>query len=170
VLPLDCLLCDWLAGRACRNGWANDSWLLTLPGSTRQGKLRDYANENSCLIFGPDTPNTNPYNLSATPNVFDLPSPGYLFSCSVKSLDHLPIIIDTMCHSPFIQPPDHPDFRPIDWAKFQAHLECEIPINLVVHKVVAINTCIENLSGTTVMKSLTAATPTCRRVMTYDHR
>jgi hypothetical protein len=36
--------------------------------STRRGKLlRDYADENSCLIFGPDTPTTNPYNPSATP-------------------------------------------------------------------------------------------------------
>jgi hypothetical protein len=36
--------------------------------STRRGKLlRDYTDENSCLIFGPDTPTTNPYNLSATP-------------------------------------------------------------------------------------------------------
>jgi hypothetical protein len=24
VLPLDCLLCDWLAVRVCRSGWAND--------------------------------------------------------------------------------------------------------------------------------------------------
>jgi hypothetical protein len=36
--------------------------------STRRGKhLRDYADENSCLIFGPDTPITNPYKPSATP-------------------------------------------------------------------------------------------------------
>jgi hypothetical protein len=144
--------------------------LLTLPGSTRQGKLRNYADKNSCLIFRLDTPTTNPYNLSVTPNVFDLPSPGYLFSSSVLSSDHLPIIIDTMCRSPFLQPPDHPDFRPIDWANFQAHLKSEIPINLDVHKMVAINTCIENLFGTTVMKALTASTPNCRRVITCDPR
>jgi hypothetical protein len=31
--------------------------------SPRQGKLLcDYTDENSCLIFGPDTPTTNPYN------------------------------------------------------------------------------------------------------------
>jgi hypothetical protein len=30
--------------------------------NTRRGKLlRDYVDENSCLIFGPDTPTTNPY-------------------------------------------------------------------------------------------------------------
>jgi hypothetical protein len=33
--------------------------------STRRGKLsRVYADENPCLIFGPDTPTTNPYNPS----------------------------------------------------------------------------------------------------------
>ena len=33
--------------------------------STRRGKLlRDYADGNSCLIFGPDSPTTNPYNVS----------------------------------------------------------------------------------------------------------
>jgi hypothetical protein len=68
----------------------------------------------------------------------------------------------------FLQPPYHPDFRPIDWANFQAHLEGVIPINLDVHKVVAINTCIENLSGTTVMKALTTSTPICHCVMTCD--
>jgi hypothetical protein len=41
--------------------------------TTRRGKLLlDYADENSCLIFGPDTPTTNPYNLSATPDVLDI--------------------------------------------------------------------------------------------------
>jgi len=28
VLPLDCPLCDWLAGRACESGMANDYWLM----------------------------------------------------------------------------------------------------------------------------------------------
>jgi hypothetical protein len=65
--------------------------------SMRRGKLlRDYANGNSCLIFGPDTPTTNPYNHLATPNVLDivitknLTSPVYLTSCSALSSDHLP--------------------------------------------------------------------------------
>jgi hypothetical protein len=34
--------------------------------------LRDYADENSCLIFGLDTPTTKPYSSSATPDVFDI--------------------------------------------------------------------------------------------------
>jgi len=28
VLHVDCLLCDWLAGRACRSGRANDYQLM----------------------------------------------------------------------------------------------------------------------------------------------
>jgi hypothetical protein len=62
--------------------------------TTRRGKLlRDYADGNSCLIFGPDTPTTNPYNPSATPDILDiavtkdLPFPVYLTSCSALSSD-----------------------------------------------------------------------------------
>jgi len=40
---------------------------------TRRGKLlRDYADENSCLIFGPDTPTTNTYNPLVTPDVLEI--------------------------------------------------------------------------------------------------
>jgi hypothetical protein len=40
---------------------------------TRRGKLlREYADENSCPIFGPDTPTTNPYNPSAFPDDLDI--------------------------------------------------------------------------------------------------
>jgi hypothetical protein len=36
--------------------------------STRRGKLiRDYADANSCVIFGPEVPTTNSYNPSASP-------------------------------------------------------------------------------------------------------
>jgi hypothetical protein len=39
----------------------------------RRGKfLHDYADCNSCLIFGPDILNTNPYNPSANPGVLDI--------------------------------------------------------------------------------------------------
>jgi hypothetical protein len=41
--------------------------------TTRRGKLlRDCADGNSCLIFGPDTPITNPYNPSVTPDGLDI--------------------------------------------------------------------------------------------------
>ena len=40
--------------------------------NTRRGKLlRDYADGNSCLIFGPDSPTTNHYNPLVTPDVLD---------------------------------------------------------------------------------------------------
>jgi hypothetical protein len=76
--------------------------------STRRGKLlRDYSDEKSCLIYGPDAPTTNPYNPSATPDVLDivitrdLPSSVYLTSCSALSSDHFPVIIDTSFGLPF---------------------------------------------------------------------
>ena len=64
----------------------------------RWGKLlHDYADENSCLVFRPDTPTTNPYNSSTTPDVLDivmvkdLPFLGYLTWCSALSS----VLIDT---------------------------------------------------------------------------
>jgi hypothetical protein len=87
--------------------------------STRRGKLlRDYAGENSCLIFGLDNPTTNPYKPSATPDVLDivttrdLSSLEQLTSCSALSSDHLRVLIDTMCRSSFQHPPDRRNFRP----------------------------------------------------------
>jgi len=132
--------------------------------STRRKKLlHDYADENSCLIFGPDTPTTNPYNPSATPDVLDivikdLASQVYLTSCSALSSDHLPVTTDTMYRSSFLHPLDCPDFKCTDWANFKACLEDEIPINPELHNRVAIDTCVENLSGT-VLKALAASTP-----------
>jgi endonuclease/exonuclease/phosphatase family metal-dependent hydrolase len=67
--------------------------------TTRRGKLiRDYADGISSLIFGPDTPTTNPYNPLASLDVLDivitknLTSPVYLTSCSALSSDHLPVL------------------------------------------------------------------------------
>jgi hypothetical protein len=133
--------------------------------STRRGKLlHDYADEKSCLIFGTDTPTTNPYNPSATPDVLDivitrdLPSSVYLTSCSAISSYHLSVIIDTSCRSSFQHPPDRPDFRRTDWANFQTQLETEIPFNPELHNAMAIDTCVENFSGA-VLRALTTSTP-----------
>jgi hypothetical protein len=86
--------------------------------TTRRGKpLGDYADENSCLIFGQDTPTTNQYYPPATPDVLDIvvtnqfPFPVYLTSCSALSSDHLPVIIDTACRSSFHYPPDRPKLK-----------------------------------------------------------
>jgi len=130
--------------------------------NTRRGKLlRDYAEGNSCLIFGPDSPTTNPYNHLVTPDVLDivitknLSFPVYLTSCSALSSDHLPVLIDTSCRSSFHNPPDRPDFRRTDWASFQAQLEELIPFDLELHNEMAIDTYVENVSGA-VLKALAA--------------
>jgi hypothetical protein len=54
----------------------------------RRGKLPpDYADGNSCLIFGLDTPTTNPYNLPTNTDDLDIevtkeiPFPVHLTSC-----------------------------------------------------------------------------------------
>jgi len=103
--------------------------------NTRRGKLlRDYADENCCLILGPETPTTNPYNPSATPDVLDivltkdLSFPVYLTSCSALSSDHLSVLIDTACRSSFQHPSDRPDFRRTDWANFQTNLKRSISL------------------------------------------
>jgi hypothetical protein len=126
-------------------------WNLQL--ITRRGKLLgDYADENSCLIFGSETPTTNPYNPSAAPHILDivitreLPSSVHLTLCSTLSSDHLPVLIDTMCRSSFQHPPDRPDFGRTDWAKFQTHLEVETSFNPELHNGRAIDTCVENFS------------------------
>jgi hypothetical protein len=40
--------------------------------TTRGESLRDHSDGKSCLNFGPDSPTTNPYNHSATPDVLDI--------------------------------------------------------------------------------------------------
>jgi hypothetical protein len=133
--------------------------------TTTRGKfIRDYADGNSCLIFGPDTPTTDPYNPLVTPDILDivmtknLTSPVYLTTCSALSSDHLPVLIDITCVSSFHNPPDRPDFRRTNWANFQTHLEDQVPFNPEMHDGMAIDTCIENSSGA-VLKAVAASTP-----------
>jgi hypothetical protein len=117
----------------------------------RRGKLlRDYADGNSCLILGPDTPTANPYNPSTTPDVLDIavtkehPIPVNLTSCSALSADHLPLLIDTACRSTFNRPPDRPNFRRTDWANYQTHPTDQIPFDPELYNGMAIDTCVEN--------------------------
>jgi hypothetical protein len=133
--------------------------------ATRQGKiLRDYADGNSYLIFGPDTPTTNPYSPSVTADVSDivltqnLSFPMYLTSCSALSSDHLPVLTDTACRYSFLHPLKRPDFRRTDWANFQTHLEDQIPFDPGLHNGMAMDTCVENFSGAN-LKALEASTP-----------
>jgi hypothetical protein len=68
---------------------------------TRGKLLRDYVNRNYCLVCGPDTPTTIPYNQSVTPDVLDivltknLVTPVHLTVCSALSSDHYPVLINT---------------------------------------------------------------------------
>jgi len=138
---------------------------LELAAEHETGKLlRDYADGNSCLLFGPNSPTTNPYNRLVTPDVLDivitmnLSFPVYLTSCSAISSVHLPVLIDTSCCSSFHNPPDRPDFRRTDWASFQAQLEELIPFDSELHNEMAIDICFQKFSGT-VLKALAASTP-----------
>jgi len=134
--------------------------------NTRRGKpLRDYADVKYCLIFGPDTSNTNPYNTSGTPDVLDimvdkeLPFPVYLTSCSLLSSDHLAVFIDTACRTSF-QPPGRPDFRRTDWANFQIQFKDQIPCGPEMHNGISINTCFEDFSCA-ILKTVAASILKC---------
>jgi hypothetical protein len=138
-------------------------WNLWL--STRLGNLLlDYADKNSCWIFGMDNPITNTYNTLATPDILDiviiksLNSPVYCTLCSALSSYHFPVLIKTTCRSYFQHPPDRPDFRSSEWANFQTHLEDQIPFELELHNWMTIQTCVENLC-IVVLKALVASTP-----------
>jgi hypothetical protein len=126
--------------------------------------LRDYADGNSCLIFGPDTPTTKPYNPSVTPDILDivliqnLSFPVYLTSCSALNSDHLPVLIETACSSSFLHPPYRPDFRRTDWTQFQTNFEEQILFDPELHNGMAIDKCVENFSGA-VLKALAVYTP-----------
>jgi len=140
-------------------------WISRL--NTRRGKLlHDYADENSCLIFGLNSPTTNPYNPLVTPDVLDivitkkLSFPVYLTSCSAPSSDHLPVLIDTSCHSSFHNPPDRPDFMHNDWANFQNQVEELIPFDLELYNEMTSDIYVKNFSGA-VLKALAALTTKC---------
>jgi hypothetical protein len=132
--------------------------------TTRRGKiLRDYADGNSCLIFGPDTPTTNPYNPSVTADVLEivltqnLSVPVYDFVLCTKLGP--PSGSHRHCLSLFLfHPPDRPDFRRTDWANFQTHLEDKIPFDPELLNGMAMDMCVENFSCA-VLKALAASTP-----------
>jgi len=114
----------WIAGL---HGWRPQRQTRGLELATEHetGKpLRGYVEENSCLIFGPDSSTTNPYKRSVTPDVLDivitknLSFPVCLISCSALSSDHLPVLNDTTCRLSVHHPPDRQDFTRNDWANF----------------------------------------------------
>jgi hypothetical protein len=135
---------------------------------TKRGRyLRDYTDRNSCLIHGPSTPTTVPYNPPAAPDVLDivitrdLVFPVHLITCSALSSDHLPLLIDTQCRSSFLSPPDRKNFRKTDWSKFQACLEAGMPPSPDLPNEEAIDACVKELTGA-ISKALADSTPKCR--------
>ena len=172
---------DWSGPcRLFRRGVAGlDGWRprrqtrgLELAAEHETGKLlRDYADENSCPIFGPYSPTTNPYNPSVTPDALDIvitknfSFPVYLNSRSALISDRLPVLIDTACRSSLHHPPDRPDFRRTDWANFQTQLEELILFDPELYEM-AIDTCVENFSGA-ILKVLSTPTPSFARVSAH---
>jgi hypothetical protein len=126
-----------------------NSWLTTVRGKL----LRDYADRHSCLIHGPDSNITVPYNPSVTPDVLDiavtknLPTPVQITACSALSSDHLHILIDTRCRSSFLNMPDRSHFKRTDWPTFQACLNNNIPFNPETADEAGIDTCVESLTS-----------------------
>ena len=119
--------------------------------STRRGKiLRDYVDENSCLIFGVLSTTTKPYNTIVATDVLNfvitknLPFPVSLTSCSPLISDHLPFLIETACCSYCHHQPDRSDCRSTEWFNFQTQLEEVILFEL--HNEIAIDTCVQNFS------------------------
>jgi hypothetical protein len=116
----------WVVGLAGRRPESLTCGLELATEHEKWELLRDYADENSYLIFGRDSPTTIPYNPSATHDVLNIeitrhfPSSVHLTSCPALSSNHLLLLIDTMCRSSFQHTQDHPDFGRTDWAKFQA--------------------------------------------------
>jgi hypothetical protein len=140
--------------------YAKQEWNSRLV--TRRGRLlRGYADKNSCLIYGPNTPTIIPYNPSATVITIDLVIPVHLTTCSALSSDHLPILIDTGCRSSFLNLPNLLDLRNIDWSKFQACLETGLSSNHGLPNEVAIGACVKGLSSA-ISKALADSTPKCR--------
>jgi hypothetical protein len=133
--------------------------------TTTRGKLlRDYTRGNCCLIYGPDSTNTLPYNSSATPDALDieitkdLNFPVHLTECSALGSDHLPVLIDTTCRSYFRNLPVRPDYRRTDWVKFQASLEERLPSTPLLPNEGEIDTCVEEISSA-ILEALAASTP-----------
>jgi hypothetical protein len=89
--------------------------------------LRNYVEENSCLIFGSKSQTINTYNTSVTPDVLHImitkkfSFPVYLTSRSVLSSEHLPVLIDTSYRSFFHHKTGSLYFKHTDSVDNQTH-------------------------------------------------
>jgi hypothetical protein len=92
-------------GKQCLNAKQKD-WKPRQP-TARGSILRDYADRNSCLIYGPEFQTMAPYRHNATSDVLDIPAVKdivllvHLTACGALNSDNLPIVIDTSCRSFF---------------------------------------------------------------------
>ena len=121
----------------------------------------------SCLIYGPDSPTTIPYNPSAISDVLHiiltkkLVIPVSLTVYSAISSDHLPVLIDTTCRSNFLTLPDRTDFKRSDWTRFQDCLKGKLSSKPEFHDKEAVDTCVRDLASA-VLSAIEVATPKSR--------
>ena len=133
----------------------------------REKSLREYASENTCQNFGTDTPSSNPFNPSATPDVLDIavtkdvPFQVYLPSCYSLSSGHLQVLIDTALPTSFPRPPERPNFRRTEWAIFQTQVADRIPFDPESQTGMTIDTYVENFYGA-VLQALAECIPQYR--------
>lgn len=78
----------------------------------------------------------------------DVVTPEYVTTRSALILDHFLVLIDTMCHLPFLVLPAHPNFRRMDWKKLRAYLVDGLPFKPILPYKVAIYTCLYELFST----------------------
>jgi hypothetical protein len=102
-------------------------------------------------MYGPDSPTTLPYNSSATPNVLDI--------VITKDLS-FPVYLTTG-RSSFRNRPARPDYRRIDWVKFQASLEERLRSTPLLPNDVEIDTYVEEMSSA-ILEALAAPTSESR--------
>ena len=82
--------------------------------SCRGELLQEYVSTNSCIVYGPTTHITAPFNSSNLPDVLDIVVvkdfvlPVNLTVCNALNSDHLPILVDPPCRASFQVPPDLP--------------------------------------------------------------
>ena len=162
---------------SCLDGWLpvlmagdlnakNVDWYTRLI-TTKGQLLRDYSDRKSCLIYGPESPSTTPYNPSATTEVFNivltktLVIPVSLAVCLALSTDHLPVLIDTMCRSSFLTLPDRLEFKRTSWTKFHVYLEEQLPSNPELRDKETVDACVRDLSSA-ILSAIEVATPKSR--------
>ena len=133
--------------------------------NSRRGELlREYVSTNSCIVHGPTTHTTAPFNSANLPDVLDIVVvkdfvlPVNLTVCHALSSDHLPVLVDTPCRASFQVPPDLPNLKRVDWAHFQDHLAAGLPGETRVETMEDIDASLETLTKA-IQDALRVAAP-----------